>query len=315
MFEKICLIALLNLVFYAKSLTYKYSSDDIPVFSNPPATRSIYEKILFWIEGRYRSGMQVDHALTMFIHALVSVFIYTGFGANDISFIAALLFSVNPCTNQASVWISGRSYAMAALGMTAAMTFPYLSGICLWVASYYNAGFFAPLCLIGSKYSIFLAFMPIIWMSHFSRFSRNVKHKMDKEMFTEDKQIRVEKLILVAKTFGFYTLLALIPFKNTFYHSFLQSLAGSGKEKGYSMKDRFFWIGLIFIGLILWYWLSYTWNVASFCLLWWCICIAPFLNFFRMSQEIAERYTYLPLVGLSYFQAYIIVDVIGRIKI
>lgn len=55
-----------------------------------------------------------DHALTSFIHALICVFIYLGFGKDNLSFIASLLFAFNPTNNQGSVWISGRAYALAA---------------------------------------------------------------------------------------------------------------------------------------------------------------------------------------------------------
>lgn len=303
MFEKICVILLVNFVFFFKTLCFKYSSDDIPVFRNPPKFKDNFQKVLFWLEGRYRSGPQVDHALVMLTHALVCVFIYTGFGASDASFIAALLFAFNPANNQASVWISGRPYAMSALGMLTAMTFPYLSLIFLGIATYYNAGFFAPLVFFGHEYIWFVLLLPLLWGFHFKRFSRNVKHKIEKEMFTEDKAIKIEKLALATKTFGYYTMLAILPFKITFYHAFLQSLAGAGKEKGYTVKDRFFWIGFLFIVSIVCYWVLVPWNMVSFGLLWWCICIAPFLNLFRMSQEIAERYIYLPNVGLMFVLA------------
>lgn len=64
------------------------------------------------------------------------------------------------------------------------------------------------------------------------------------------------------------------------------------------MKDRFFWIGVAFMVAIVYYWTAVPWNMASFGILWWIICIAPFLNIIRMQQEIAERYIYLPNVGL-----------------
>lgn len=298
MFEKICIILLANLVFYAKTLRFKYSSDDIPVFQSPPNYRNKLEKWLFWIEGRSRLAPPRDHFLTIIVHALVCVFIYTGFGATDISFIAALLFAFNPANNQASVWISGRPYAMAALGMTGAMTFPVLCLPFILLATYYNAGFLAPLAFFGSSHLWFVLCIPIVWAFHWKRFRGNVQHKMKAEMLAEDKAIKPEKVVLAIKTFGFYTALAIIPFKNTFYHSFLQSASGCGKEKAYSMKDRFFWIGAFLLCALVAYWIMVPWNQVSFALLWWCICLAPFCNFIRMSQEIAERYIYLPNVGL-----------------
>lgn len=325
MLEKILLIVLTNLVFYFKTLCFQYSSDDIPVFQNPPKFENFFHKILCWIDGRCRwadpksrpevqvKQMQADHALTMLLHTAVCVFIYTGFGASDISFLAAILFSLNPTNNQGSVWISGRSYVLACLGMTGALTFatvfPVLAAAFILLATYTNAGFIAPLAFLGSKA------LPYVWMAipfamwiNWSRFRGNVQNKMTKEMITEDKAIKPEKLILVLKTFGFYTALSLIPFNNAFYHSFLQSSSGSGVQKAYSLKDRFFWIGLAFAAGFAWYVLTHPWDMVSFALLWYCICLAPFCNFMRMSQETAERYAYLPNAGLMFVLAALLIN-------
>lgn len=306
MFEKICLILLANLVFFLKTLGYKYASDDLPVFHNPPVMKNKFMKLVYWVEGRYRHHPQWDHLLTMLIHALVCVFIYLAFGANDISFLAAFLFMLNPSNNQASIWISGRSYALAAFGLTAALAFPALSLFFIVLATYYNPGFLSAVVLALSWVSWIAMFIPVAWAIHYKRFKRNVKFKVEKEMFTEDKALKWEKIPLVLKTFGFYTTLALIPFRNSFYHSFLQSVSGSGVKKAYTFKDRFFWLGLIYASAIITYWLVTPWSVVSFCLLWWIVCFAPFLNFMRMSQEIAERYIYLPNVGLMVFLATLI---------
>ena len=308
MIEKIAIILLANLVFFSKTLTYRYSSDDIPVYMNPPNFRNKWEKRWYWLIGRMRINPQEDHALTTLIHAIVCVFIYIGFGANDISFIASLLFAFNPTNNQGSVWISGRSYALAALGMTGALAFPMLALGFIFIAVSTNPGFLAPIVLFGSKANpwILAVFIGLAWGWHGRNFYSNVKHKMNKEMFTEDKAFKIEKFVLAIKTYGFYTTLSIIPFKNAFYHSFLQACAGSGKNKAYSVKDRFFWIGLAFFAAVAWYWLAVPWNMVSFGLLWWIVCLAPFSNFFRMSQEIAERYVFLPSVGLMFVLASII---------
>jgi tetratricopeptide (TPR) repeat protein len=50
------------------------------------------------------------------------------------------------------------------------------------------------------------------------------------------------------------------------------------------------------------------WNNISWGLLWWTICIAPYLNIFRMQQELAERYVYLANVGLMFVLANLIIN-------
>lgn len=309
MFEKICIILLVNIVYFAKTICYKYSSDDLPVFHKPPKTNGKLHKLQCWLDGRIRIEPQKDHALTTLIHAIVCVFIYLGFGKNDISFIAALLFSFNPTNNQGSVWISGRAYALAAMGMTGALSFPIVGGLFILMATYTNAGFFSPVVLLGSKYfSYFYLALPLAWFINGKRFFKNVKYKMSVEMYAEDKALKPEKIVLGIKTFGFYTLLSIIPFQNSFYHAFLQSAAGSGKEKAYSMKDRYFWLGVSFLVAMGWYVFSHPWDMVSFGLLWWCFCLAPFCNVMRMSQETAERYCYLPMIGLMVVLATVLIN-------
>lgn len=81
---------------------------------------------------------------------------------------------------------------------------------------------------------------------NFKRFAGNVKHKTDKEMFPEDRAIKWQKLIVATKTFGYYNhSIIFFPVGNVFYHSFLQTMTASGKEKAYSIKDRFFWDRLV----------------------------------------------------------------------
>ena len=309
MIERAAIILLVNILFYLKTLGYKYSSDDIPAFHRPKDP--IKWRQAFWVlEGRARSNPPTDHAITMAIHALVCLGIYFGFGVSDISFLAALLFSVNPANNQAAVWIAGRPYAWAALGMVGAMALPWVGPLFLLLAAHTNSGYVFPIILGGSKFAWMLIFMPLIWFIHWKRFKKNVSDKIAMEMFTEDREIKPGKLVLATKTFGFYTTLALIPFKNSFYHSFLQSAAGSMKNRAYTMKCRFFWIGVLWIILAASY-IGFhikSWDMVCFGILWWCLGIAPFLNFVRIHQEIAERYVYLGNVGLMVVLATVLVN-------
>lgn len=315
MIEHICIILLVTLLFFAKTITYKYCSDDLPAVANPPKFKNKWQKRLLQLKGGLRVNPQEEHLITTVIHGLVCVFIYLAFGATDISFLAALLFCLNPINNQVSVWIAGRAYALTTLFMLMALTFPIVAPLFLLLVSYHFAGTFAPLALLGSKISWAVYFLPLIWAFHYRSFKHTIIEKIKAEMFDEDKKVKPQKLILVVKTFGFYLTHTLIPIKTTFYHSFLQSMAGNiiMRKRAYSL-DRFFWIGSVSITGILYYWTHHPWDMSCFGLLWWCICIAPFCNLFRLSQEIAERYCYQANVGLMYFLAYFIIEVIGKIK-
>jgi hypothetical protein len=310
---RICILLLLNLLFFFKTLTYKYVSDDLPS-AKRPREPIWWKRWYYTVEGRARNYPQLDHFITTVVHALCAVGVYLAFGKNDISFLAAILFSFNPINNQVSVWISGRGYAMATLGNLWALSLPAISPVFLTLAAYYNVGFLFPVVFIGSSNSWMLVFMPLIWAYHFKRFFGDVKQKSQGEMFDADKKVQARRIIIALKTFGFYVTHALIPIKTTFYHSYMQSMAGSGEARAYQKKDRFLWIGII-AALAIWvYWTWTPWNMVSFALLWWVVGILPFLNIVRMQQEISERYCYAPLPGLMYVLSYLIVEVIGKIK-
>lgn len=284
-------ILLFVLLFFAKSITYGYVSDDVPV-SRLPKSQNKFKHAWQVFLGYEKSTPQIDHFITLIMHALVCVGIYLAFG----SFWAAMLFAVNPINNQGSVWISGRPYVLPTLVLLWSMVFPIASPALLLLGSNYTLGVVMPIILVFYQ-PLIGALLPILWLLKARRFKSDVVNKINTQSFAEDKKIKPEKLIIATKTFGFYLIHALIPIKTTFYHSFLQSAAGCGKEKAYKI-DRFFWIGLAGIAGIVFYWTSFSWNIVSFALLWWCIGIAPFLNFIRVQQEIAERYAYLPTVGL-----------------
>ena len=323
MSQNVCIIILVNLILYYKTLKFSYVSDDIISAQRTPHKNPFIH--YFWVlEGHSKSVSynkmaqgnanylmpEVDHAITTLLHALVCVGIYLGFGSNQVSFIASLLFSCNPINYQGSVWISGRGYVLSALGMVWALVVPMeMGGLILLVASYSNAGMLMPITLIGSNHSYLLLFMPLVWMFHMKRFQKNVKQKMDMELFTEDKHIHPKKLILGVKTFGIYLSHAIIPFKTTFYHSYLESIAGCNAPKAYSLC-KFFWFGIGSLLLMIWYICTHRWDMICFGILWWCVGIAPFCNIMRMQQELAERFCYLPNIGLMV----ILSELICRIK-
>jgi len=303
--ERIYIILLANILFFLKTLGYKYTSDDLPVWEESKKhTYGFWKRRYLQLTGAIRVTQQQDHFITMLIHALVCVFIYTAFGSNDVSFLASFLFMVNPINNQGSVWISGRGYALPPLLVLMTMTFPILAPLTVGALMYFNIGFVIANILPLWSMSL-LPFVIIYGIWYTRKIKHDLKQKAEKEMFAEDKKIHWTKIILVIKTFSFYTIHALIPIKTTFYHSYMQSMAGSGKAKAYRL-DRFFFLGLPIIAGFMWKICFTPWDLVSFGLVWWVVGLAPFLNAFRVSQEIAERYAYTPLVGLMLALAIVI---------
>ena len=326
MFEKIAIIIVVNLALYLKTLRYKFVSDDFSVWRNPPKTKNQWHMrwlqfmgqlkrqstafIPVWDKGRLHMGRipseEQEHLLALLIHTALCILIYFAFGQNNISFVAALLYSTNPANNQGTIWPGGRGYVLPAIGLIGAIAFPYISPLALFFCTSFTIGFLAPLALIGSNDWFILVFAIIAWAIHSKKFFTAVKSKHDTESFTEDKRFHPRKLILGVKTFGFYLTLCLIPFKITFYHNFLQSCAGNiiMRKRAYSLC-KFFWTGLVV--LIAWAVYAYhNWDTLAWAMFAFMITIVPFCNLRRSNQEIAERFTALPNIFLMYFLAQII---------
>ena len=322
MTEAILIIVAVNLALYLKTLRYKFVSDDFTVWRNPPVAKNAWHKAWLRFTGAAKyltpavrflfvnkklfiavvKTEEVEHLLALLIHIAIGVSIYFAFGPSEVSFVAALLYSVNPVNNQATIWPAGRGYALPILCLMLAMAVPIISPLTLYFCSWYTIGFLAPLALVGSKAWYVLASMPIIWFIHSRKYRKAINLKSSMETFDEDKKFDLNKVTVFLKTYGFYLALCLFPIRITFYHHHLQSMAGSMKDKAHSLWDKYFWIGLVGILGTIGY-ACYSWNPISWALVAFLVTIAPFCNVIRANQEIAERFTALPNLFLMYVLA------------
>lgn len=298
--DKILILIALIFIVYYRTLRYKYVSDDIETAKNPKKYKNILHKIWLMVFEVEKYHIQVDHFITILLHTAVCIMIYIAFGMNNISFIAALLFSINPINNQGSIWISGRGYVVPALFILIAMSVPiYLAIPSLIIAGKFLIGYYGSLVFLGSPLFYLILALPIIMVFNTKNFNRCVSDKINADTIIEDRKIHFRKFILAIKTYGFYLTLCLIPFRISFLHSFLQSSSGNDimQKRAYTMKDKFFWIGLTAIvsGII---YSCLHWDIISYGWLWFSISIAPFCNLIRLQQEIAERYAYFPCIGI-----------------
>lgn len=318
-------IIVVNLALYLKTLSFKFVSDDFSAWRNPPVPKNAWHKLWLQATGQmkiYSKAIkfvfsnkklymaivrteEMEHLYTLFIHIAICVSIYFAFGTSQVSFIAAMLYSVNPMNNQGTIWPSGRGYALPILFLLLAMIIPILSPLFLFSGAWYTAGFLSSLSLIGSTKWYLLASMPLVWYLHSRKFTKAVGNKRNMECYDEDRIIHPKKLILGVKTFGFYLLMCIIPFRITFYHNFLQSSAGSMKHKNYTLC-RYFWIGMTAIVAWVVCAMLLPWNALLWACLAFFITIVPFCNIVRANQEIAERFAALPNVFLMFALAQVI---------
>ena len=339
MFEKIAWIIITNLALYARTLRFKFVSDDFSVSMNPPVAknwwhkqwlrftgagkwkatsvhffmgRALIEKGMspekvkpFGLYGVFAKTEELEHLLAILIHTAIGISIYFAFGANQMSFIAALLYSFNPVNNQGTIWPGGRGYALPVLSIMLAVSIPLLSPVLLYFCTWYTIGFHGVLGLIGTPKLGLLIMVPFLWLVHGRKFTKSIKYKSSTESYAEDKKYDINKVVIAIKTFGFYLVLCLTAFRITFYHNFLQSLAGSMAKKWRSVWDRYFWVGLFSMIGIVYYSITH-WGPLAQALLAFLVTMLPYCNIVRANQEIAERFAALPNAFLMAALAYII---------
>jgi hypothetical protein len=325
--DSIFWIIIVNLVLYFRTLRYKFVSDDLAVFMQPPEFKNRWHK--YWlrfigalkiknksfyfmkIRGKFKCVIteteEIEHLLALLLHTAICVMIYLAFGSSPISFVAALLYATNPVNNQGTIWPGGRGYALPILCILLALTWDWASPALIF-SGWFTIGFLAPLCLLGSIKWYLVGVWVLGCIINARKFIKAVKSKAGVESFVEDRlSFHPRKFVLAIKTFGFYFTLCIIPFRITFYHNFLQSAAGSLKHKAYTIWDKYFWIGLATLTAMIVLWVFHPWTILSWACLAWCITVAPFCNFVRANQEIAERFVALPNVFLMFALAQVIV--------
>ena len=243
------------------------------------------------------------------LHLMVAEYIYFAFGCSNAALISALLFSVHPMTVQISCWKSGEHYGLNALVLLLIIAFPFMFP--LYAFSGLSAGSIicTPFVFLFTQYwYIALVFPVIAWFGYKKMLPGivgKVKGNEDKggltpalpEDFTFHK-FKWVNLVLVVKTFGYYSLACLLPIKCGFYNSFLVTLGSSKKETDYWYSlNRHFWGGLFAMVLMATLWWFNKTNFIGMGILIFVTSLAPFLNVITVQQQTAPRYVYLPLIG------------------
>ena len=133
--EKTLLIILFNLAYYFKTLRFGYVSDDLQT-ANYNFKGNLWQRLKLSLQGKQWTDPKLEHFISLIVHTLNCSLIYWVFGANQQSFYAALLFSINPVTLFGSTWISGRGYAISLmLGLL-------FYGLKIWGMPFYLLGVF-----------------------------------------------------------------------------------------------------------------------------------------------------------------------------
>jgi hypothetical protein len=247
------------------------------------------------------------HFMNLFVHCVNSVLIYLAFGQNEVSFIAAILFAINPVNNQVSIWLSGRTYSIATMLLLTGILFkpalPFLFAVALYRCV---AILPAPIVLFFTPYWMFALPLPFIGYLLRNRYLGTIAMRWA-TVPDDMKKITPMKSIIALKTLGYYLMHSLFPMNLGMCHTYMHNMGMSPEETKPCYKiDKFFFVGLAFIlALITALILGYKDNV--FGLIWYLVFIFPWLNIILLNHPISERYTYMANIGLMLFVASMIV--------
>jgi len=259
-------------------------------------------------------------AFNVIMHVVIAEYIYIAFGQTPSALMAAVLFSVHPICVQIPAWISGRQYGINALCMLFTLTFLPLGALAYFISTGGVATLmFTPLIFLTTKYWWLVFILPFYFWRSYKSFKAGIEGKvkggdaiaaLPTDIGLLEKHPR--KLILVVKTFGFYALSCLLPIKNGFYNSFLQTFGSSEKHTRYWYSlNRHFWGGLLTMGLMFVLWLKHMHDPIGIGIMIFVTSIIPFLNFITVQQFTAPRYAYLPLIGFQVAFCGVLTNYIG----
>lgn len=293
------LIILLVLLAYFPSLKSGYAIDDEDVKNVArPEPKNKWQKFWWQFNGYKYFDPQPEHAINLFFHLANCLLIYYAFGKNDISFLTALLFAVNPAGTQGSVWLSGRGYCWTT---TIILMMWWLSPLFYLLTPLVALnGILAPLLYLKTSWW-WVGLIPIVvFILKFIPLTSHALKARLEQTVGKGSSISPVKILIALKTLGYYTCLAILPIRLGIYHKYLYTYSLSVEDnKLWERTDKFFWIGLaVFLTLLIGYFFNY--NQTIFGLFWFFIFIAPFLNLMSLGQPIAERYCYLALIGIMY---------------
>lgn len=294
----ICLVVLIS---YCRAIFHAtYVIDDEDIFNAQIIPKNKWHRLWLQFRGQKYSQPQIEHLLHTLVHLINCILVYIAFGHNQISFMAALLFAVNPAGTQGSIWLSGRPYAVATTFVLAMLALPVLSPLFYGLSAFWSLNaILAPLIFLRSPYWWWIFLIPIYLMLAKTH-KQTIKRRLTMRTGIE-KQLRWQKGILFFKTLGYYTCLCLIPTRLGVYHTYLYVYGLSKKETDKCERpDRFFFIGLFITYLLI---TNYIWNYnfVVFGLYWFFLFIIQWCNCpITIQQTTAERYLYLPMIGLMY---------------
>ncbi len=306
MILNILIIIAVSLIFYWRTLNYGYVSDDVLIKNASKPTGKFWVDLWLEIKGQCYFNPKHEHAISMVIHTINSVLVYLAFGADKISFWAAILWCINPANNQCAIWLSGKPYAISVMICLLGVWCKAFAPLYFYIFHWGINGIMFPLVFVNMHPHWLVLMFPLYFVVR-RKIIRDIKIGKVDLATKRMTSITPEKFVLAVKTFSYYFTVALFPVKLGMYHKF-GYVYGLTKEDSASVAklDAHFWSGLILM-LLFGYMMFTNWdNGIGMGLWWWCVFLSMWCNLIVIQQFIAERYLYAANVGLMYALSYVI---------
>ncbi len=280
-------------VFYIRTLNYHFMIDDnvrrwgylyvIPQTSPP---YSFYNS----------KPSKWRHLFPIITHAL-NVFVI-----NQIwGWQTALIFAAHPLAVPATAWITGGYYSVTAFLTLTAYYFIHnydlLGGIL--GSLFFTAALGSTITCIGFPFLFLfqeptglICLWPLVMYLFGKRFITGFKIRNSGRRDTID----IRKLAVMPKVVAYYIQIALVPNQLCFFRQFGFEYSKDSKTK--KEMDSFNFEFYLSAALCIVFAVA-GWTISPFGTLWFFMMILPFSQFKMLGQFIAERYSYLPNVGIA----------------
>lgn len=313
MLEVLSILGVIALL-YGRAINYGKVVDDFQAYENFKRAGTVAfrwwppRRAIWRLHGSATvNNLKKDRIITLLIHALVCCLIFLVLGRDKASFMAAVLFAVHPVNNQVSVWLNGKRY-----GINAALVLLMWAlggwGVVVWCLT--------PLFQPSALPALFLYVWRGVWwpllifpLAFFVGWNKSggwlVRWFRGRKQAAKNPELTtfaLKKYVLYFKTFGYYVRHYLWPRDVFMWPKFMQyyGITKEGTAKAYE-KDLDFYFGLcVWVAMASVCWIFWGQPVA-FGLLWFILFISVFCNLLPLDlQTVADRYCYLPGVGLMY---------------
>ena len=250
-------------------------------------------------------NIKMEHAFTLFLHALTCVLMFFVFGRNEVSFWAATLYACNPINNQTSCWLNGRRYSLNTVFLLVMMLVP-VSSIALYPFSLLlqTTAFFSPVLLAASS-PWYLLLMPIVSVIGWKELKEKCDTRSGVMPEGDLKTFKWTRLIVITKTFGFFFWKMIFPQACAMQYPdrIKWGQTEEGNRDAYSFNSSFIagiWAFMSCIVLVLLLPSAYR-QMAIFMTL----AILQWSAILPITQILSDRYCSLPNVFMMFFVAYL----------